>query len=77
MAARFLTIDDLCEILVIEKPQAYALLRRGEIRGMKLGGRGEWRIEASELESFIQRSFEQTQADITAQAKNSAGSTLR
>ncbi len=69
MPARFLTIDDLCEILVIEKPQAYALLRRGEIRGMKLGGRGEWRIEASELEAYIERSYEQTQADIHASSK--------
>ena len=68
MAARFLTVDDLCEILAIEKPQAYALLRRGEIRGLKLGGRGEWRVEASELEAYIARSYEETQKSITANA---------
>lgn len=69
MPARFLTIDDLCEVLVIEKPQAYALLRRGDIRGLKLGGRGEWRIEASELEAYIQRSYKETEAELFAQGK--------
>ncbi|MDO5645531.1 MAG: helix-turn-helix domain-containing protein [Dermabacter sp.] len=68
MAARFLTIDDICDILAIEKTQAYALLRKGQLRGLKLGGRGEWRVEASELEAFIENSYRATEAGLKESA---------
>lgn len=47
----------------ISKAQAYALVRSGDLRAIKVGGRGQWRIEFSEIESFIERSYAATKAE--------------
>jgi excisionase family DNA binding protein len=65
---RFLTLADVAEILATSTAQVYALVRRGDLRALKIGGRGQWRVEAVELEAFIQRMYEQTDAE-TAQAR--------
>jgi excisionase family DNA binding protein len=57
---RFLQLADVAEILNTSTAQVYALVRRGDLPAIKIGGRGQWRVEASELEAFIQRSYEQT-----------------
>lgn len=62
---RFLQLADVAEILNISVAQAYALVRRRELVAVKIGGRGQWRVEASELEAFIQRSYDQTEQFIT------------
>ena len=51
---RFLTLTDVAELLNTSSAQVYALVRRGELPAIKLGGRGQWRIEAAKLEEFIQ-----------------------
>ena len=38
---------------------------------IKLGGRGQWRIERSKLEEFIQRAYEETEREL--QARREAG----
>lgn len=58
MSPRFLTLADVQEILNISQPQAYALVRSGDLPAIQVGGRSQWRIEASELESYIQRQYE-------------------
>lgn len=58
---RFLTVTDVAEILATSTVQVYALLRRGELRGIQIGGRGQWRVETVELEAFIQRMYQQTE----------------
>ena len=60
---RFLTLPDVAEILATSTAQVYALVRRGELRALKIGGRGQWRVESVELEAFIQRMYEQTEAE--------------
>ena len=60
MAARFLQLADVAEQLNISAAQAYALVRSGDLPAIKVGGRGQWRVEASELESYIQRMYDQT-----------------
>jgi excisionase family DNA binding protein len=60
---RFLTLADVAEILATSNAQVYALVRRGDLRALKIGGRGQWRVEAVELEAFIQRMYEQTDAE--------------
>ena len=62
MEARFLTLADVTEILNISSPQAYALVRSGELPAIQIGGRGVWRVEATELEAYIQRMYAQTRA---------------
>jgi excisionase family DNA binding protein len=59
---RFLTLADVAETLNISSAQAYALVRSGELRAIKVGGRGQWRVEATELEAYIERAYEQTAA---------------
>ena len=54
---RFLQLADVAEILNISGAQVYALVRRRELRAIKIGGRGQWRVEASELEAYIERAY--------------------
>jgi excisionase family DNA binding protein len=66
-APRFLTLADVAEILNTSLAQVTALVRRGELRALKLGGRGQWRVETSELETFIERMYSETQAHLQEQ----------
>lgn len=59
---RFLQLADVAEILNTSSAQVYALVRRGDLPAIKIGGRGQWRVEASELEAYIQRAYQQTRA---------------
>jgi excisionase family DNA binding protein len=68
MASRFLTLADVTEILNISAPQAYALVRSGELPAIQIGGRGIWRVESAELESYIQRMYEQTRERAASQS---------
>jgi excisionase family DNA binding protein len=54
---RFLQLADVAEVLNISGAQVYALVRRNELKAIKIGGRGQWRVEASELEAYIQRAY--------------------
>lgn len=62
---RFLQLADVAEILNISSAQVYALVRRSEIRAVKIGGRGQWRVEASELEAYIERLYAETEKFVT------------
>ncbi len=57
---RFLQLADVADILNTSTAQVYALVRRGELPAIKLGGRGQWRVEASELETYIGRLYDET-----------------
>lgn len=50
---RFYSLSDVAEVLNISVKQAYALVRRGDLVAIKVGGRGQWRVEHSELEKYI------------------------
>jgi excisionase family DNA binding protein len=57
---RFLQLADVAEVLNISSAQAYALVRSGDLPAIKIGGRGQWRVEASVLEDYIQRLYRDT-----------------
>lgn len=57
---RFLTLADTAEVLNISASQAYALVRSGELPAIKVGGRGGWRVERTELEAYIEGKYEET-----------------
>ena len=59
---RFLTLDDVAEILNVSWSQAYALVRRKELLAIQIGGRGQWRVEVDELERFIQQKYAEARA---------------
>lgn len=48
-----MTLDDVAAELAISHSQAYALVRNGSLPAMKVGGRGQWRIERTRLEEWI------------------------
>jgi excisionase family DNA binding protein len=64
MASRFLTLADVTEILNVSAAQAYALVRSGDLPAIQVGGRGQWRVEATALEEYIQRMYAQTRSRI-------------
>ena len=63
---RFLTLDDVAEILAVSWSQAYALVRRKELIAIQIGGRGQWRVEKDELERFIQQKYAEARATTPA-----------
>lgn len=66
MASRFLTLADVQEVLNISSPQAYSLVRSGELPAIQVGGRGQWRVEAVELENYIARQYQATRDRVQA-----------
>lgn len=66
MAQRFLQLAEVSEVLNISAAQAYALVRSGELPAIKIGGRGQWRVEATELEAYIQRMYAETRSFVEA-----------
>jgi excisionase family DNA binding protein len=64
--SRFLQLSDVADILNISAAQAYALVRSGELPAIKIGGRGQWRVERDQLETYIQRCYADTQAFVAA-----------
>ncbi len=50
---RFYSLGDVAEVLNISVKQVYALVRRGDLPAIKIGGRGQWRVEHAELENYI------------------------
>ena len=67
---RFLTLPDVAEILNTSLAQVTALVRRGDLRALQIGGRGQWRVEATELEDFIQRMYAETEARLEQQRRS-------
>lgn len=61
MAKRFIPLSEVCEVLDISSAQAYALVRSGELPAIKVGGRGQWRVETAQLEDYIQRMYARTE----------------
>ncbi|MEN2743350.1 helix-turn-helix domain-containing protein [Sinomonas halotolerans] len=73
---RFLTLKDVQAELQVSPSQALALVRRGELRAIQVGGRGQWRIERSELEAYIQDAYRRTaEAIATGQLEPADGET--
>ncbi|MBB5870227.1 excisionase family DNA binding protein [Allocatelliglobosispora scoriae] len=58
--SRFLELNDVAAELNISFAQVYALVRRGDLPAIKIGGRGQWRVERVKLEEFIARLYTET-----------------
>lgn len=54
---RFLTLADVGEVLNVTVRQVYALVRSGDLKGIQIGGRNQWRVEVDQLEDYIQRQY--------------------
>jgi excisionase family DNA binding protein len=58
---RFLSLAEVAEVLGVSGSQVYSLVRKNQLKAIKIGGRGQWRVETSELEVYIQRMYDETQ----------------
>jgi excisionase family DNA binding protein len=68
VARRFIPLTEVSEILDISAAQAYALVRSGDLPAIKVGGRGQWRVETTELEGYIERMYAETREFVTTRA---------
>jgi excisionase family DNA binding protein len=60
MEARFLLLTDVAAELNVSDSQVYHMVRSGELPAIKIGGRGQWRVERTKLEAYIQQKYAET-----------------
>lgn len=60
MEPRFLQLSDVAAELNVSDSQVYHMVRSGELPAIKVGGRGQWRVERARLEEYIQRKYAET-----------------
>ena len=60
--ARFLQLSDVADELSVTVSQVYHMVRSGELAAIKIGGRGQWRVERERLEQYIARKYTETAA---------------
>jgi len=65
MEPRFMLLSDVAAELNVSDSQVYHMVRSGELPAIKIGGRGQWRVEATELESYIARMYTETRDFVT------------
>ena len=53
-------MSDVAEELSVTLSQVYHMVRSGELPAIKVGGRGQWRIERAKLEEYIERKYGET-----------------
>lgn len=64
---RFLTLADVGEVLNVTVRQVYALVRSGDLKGIQIGGRNQWRVEKDQLEDYIQRQYARAEQAVAEQ----------
>lgn len=70
---RFLTLTDVAEVLNVSVSQARALVRTGDLQAIQVGGRGQWRIEESWLDEFVERQRAVTRERVEQWTREDAG----
>jgi excisionase family DNA binding protein len=53
-------LSDVAAELNVSDSQVYHMVRSGELPAIKVGGRGQWRVERTKLEEYIQRRYADT-----------------
>jgi len=75
VAPRFLRLSDVAEILNTSESQARALVTRGDLPGIQIGGRGQWRVERAALETYIQERYADARRKIAEEPSTMADTT--
>jgi excisionase family DNA binding protein len=53
-------LSDVAAELNVSDSQVYHLVRNGELPAIKIGGRGQWRVERAKLEQYIEQKYRET-----------------
>ncbi|MEV8505197.1 helix-turn-helix domain-containing protein [Actinoplanes sp. NPDC051475] len=60
--ARFMLLSEVAAELNVSDSQVYHMVRSGELPAIKIGGRGQWRVERAKLEAYIEQKYAETAA---------------
>jgi excisionase family DNA binding protein len=55
-----MTLRQVGDLLRCTQGQVYSLVRSGELKGIQIGGRNQWRVERSKLEEYIEEAYRRT-----------------
>lgn len=66
---RFLTLQQVGEELNVQRTTVMGLIKTGELPAIQVGGRGQWRIERTELEDYIAAAYERARAEIAREGQ--------
>ena len=58
--SRFMLLSDVAAELNVSDSQVYHMVRSGELPAIKIGGRGQWRVERAKLEQYIEQKYAET-----------------
>jgi excisionase family DNA binding protein len=58
--SRFMLLSDVAAELNVSDSQVYHMVRSGELPAIKIGGRGQWRVERAKLEQYIEEKYAET-----------------
>ena len=53
-------MSEVADELSVSLSQVYHMVRSGELPAIKVGGRGQWRVERAKLEDYIAQKYEET-----------------
>lgn len=53
-------LSDVAAELNVSDSQVYHMVRSGELPAIKIGGRGQWRVERAKLEQYIEEKYAET-----------------
>ncbi|AZQ77145.1 MAG: helix-turn-helix domain-containing protein [Flaviflexus sp.] len=67
MATKFMTIADVAETLNVSTAQVRSLIHSGTLPAIQVGGRGQWRIEQTILDKYIEDGYEATKRRVQGQ----------
>lgn len=51
---------EVAKELAVSESQVYHMVRSGELPAIKIGGRGQWRVERARLEQYIEHKYAET-----------------
>lgn len=69
---KFLTLPDVAEALSISMSQTRALIKSGDLEGIQIGGRNQWRVEEAKLDEYIDRQYAAQRQARRAEARDRA-----
>ena len=53
-------LSEVAAELSVSDSQVYHMVRKGELPAIKIGGRGQWRVERAKLEQYIEQKYAET-----------------
>lgn len=66
---RFYTVNEVATLLATTPNHVHAMLKRQELPGIKIGNRGQWRVERTEFEKYVKTRYVETAQELAEEAE--------